>query len=129
MAAEYIFCSLTSQFFLLLRQPIKKDGLLQEPIACYEIAKRRYDFFMTYLGNHTINMTLVMVFLVGNKSNLLYIFWFFWNVDRPFVSQWIVDGVFAGIVIIYIYHLLKKESRNNCKRTMGDVSVINFNNL
>ena len=29
---------------VLLRQPIKKDGLLRQPIACYEIAKRTYDF-------------------------------------------------------------------------------------
>ena len=29
---------------LLLRQPIKKDGLLRQPIACYNIAKRTYDF-------------------------------------------------------------------------------------
>ena len=34
----------------------------------YEIAKRTYDFVMTYAGNRTINMTLVMRFLVGNKS-------------------------------------------------------------
>ena len=54
-------------FFLLLRQPIKKDLLLRQPIACYEIAKRTYDFVMTYVGNRTINMTLVMLFLVGNK--------------------------------------------------------------
>ena len=32
---------------VLLRQPIKKDGLLRQPIACYEIAKRTYDFVMT----------------------------------------------------------------------------------
>ena len=41
--------------------PIKKDGLLRQPITCYEIAK------MTYVGNSTINMPLVMLFLVGNK--------------------------------------------------------------
>ena len=35
--------------------------------ACYEIAKRTYDFVMTYVGYRTINMTLVMLFLVGNK--------------------------------------------------------------
>ena len=45
----------------------KKDGLLRQPIACYETAKRTYDFVMTYVGNRTINMTLVMLFLVGNK--------------------------------------------------------------
>ena len=58
---------MTSQTHLLLRQPIKKDGLLRQPIACYETAKRTYDFVMTYVGNRTINMTLVMLFLVGNK--------------------------------------------------------------
>ena len=52
---------------VLLQQPVKKDGLLQQPIACYEIAKRTYDFVMTYVGNRTINMTLVMLFLVGNN--------------------------------------------------------------
>ena len=52
---------------LLLRQPIQKHGLLRQPIACYEIVKRRYDFVMTYVGNRTINMALVMLFLVGNK--------------------------------------------------------------
>ena len=46
----------------------KKGGLLRQPIARYEIAKRTYDFVMTYVGNRTINMTLVMLFLVGNTS-------------------------------------------------------------
>ena len=50
---------------LLLRQPIKKDGLLRQPIACYEIAKMTYDFVMTYVGNRTINMPLVLLFLIG----------------------------------------------------------------
>ena len=45
---------------VLLRQPIKKDGLVRKPITCYEIVKRTYDFVMTYVGNRTINMTLVM---------------------------------------------------------------------
>ena len=53
---------------VLLRQPIKKVGLLRQPIACCEIAKRTYDFVMTYVGNRTINMTLVMLFLVGNNN-------------------------------------------------------------
>ena len=53
---------------VLLRQPIKNVGLLRQPIACYEIAKRTYDFVMTYVGNRTINMTLVMLFLVGNNN-------------------------------------------------------------
>ena len=57
MAAEYVCCTLTSH----------KIVLLQQPIACYEIAKRTYDFVMTYVGNRTINMTLVMLFPVGNK--------------------------------------------------------------
>ena len=69
MVAEYVFCSLTSpKKIVLLRQPIKKDGLLRQPIACYEIA---YDYVMTYVGNRTINMTLVMLFLVGNKKSYL----------------------------------------------------------
>ena len=34
----------------------------------YDIAKRTYDFVMTYMGNRTINMTLVMLFPVGNKK-------------------------------------------------------------
>ena len=53
---------------VLLRQPIKKDGLLRQPIACFKIAKRTYDFVMTYVGDRTINMTLVMLFLVGNNQ-------------------------------------------------------------
>ena len=61
MAAEYVYYSLTS--------PKKENVLLQQPIACYEIAKRTYDFVMTYVGNRTINMTLIMLFLVGNKIN------------------------------------------------------------
>ena len=44
---------------------MKKDGLLRQPIACYEIAMRTYDFVLTYVGNRTINMTLVMLLLVG----------------------------------------------------------------
>ena len=64
MAAEYVCYSLTSQFFLFLRQPIQKDGLLRQPIACYEITKWTYDFVMTYVGNRAINMTLVMLFLI-----------------------------------------------------------------
>ena len=63
MAAEYVCCYLTSLKFLLLRQP--ND--------CYEIAKRSYDFVMTYVGNRTINMTLVMLFLVGNNINSLHV--------------------------------------------------------
>ena len=35
---------------------------------CYEIAQRTYDFVMTYMGNRTINMTLVMLFLIINKT-------------------------------------------------------------
>ena len=52
---------------ILLRQPIKKDGLVRQPIACYEIATRTYGFVMIYVGNRTINVTLVMLFLVGNN--------------------------------------------------------------
>ena len=73
MAAEHECCSLTSHKKVLLRQPIKKDGFLQQPIACYEIAKRTYDFVMTYVGNRTIYMTLVILFLVGN--NPVYELW------------------------------------------------------
>ena len=51
---------------LLLRQPIKKDGLLRQSIVCYEIAQKTYDFVMTYVGNCTINMTLVLLFLVSS---------------------------------------------------------------
>ena len=60
-------CSLMSPKNLLLQQPIKKDGLFRQPIACYEIAKTTYDFVMTYMANCTINITLVMLFLVGNN--------------------------------------------------------------
>ena len=68
MAAEYVCCSLTSQKKeILLRQPMKNDGLLRQPIASYEITKRTYNFVMTYVGNRTINMTLVMLFIVVNK--------------------------------------------------------------
>ena len=31
---------------------------------CYKITKRTYNFVMTYVGSHMINMTLVMLFLV-----------------------------------------------------------------
>ena len=75
MAAEYVCCSLTSQNYFtlttpikkdgLLRQPIKKDGLLRQPIACYEIAKRIYDFEICGISYDKYN--LVMLFLVGNK--------------------------------------------------------------
>ena len=34
-------------------------------------ANRTYEFVMTYMGNRTINLTLVMLFLVGNN---IYIF-------------------------------------------------------
>ena len=67
MVAEYVCCSLTSPKNLLLRQPIKKDGLSRQSIACYDIAKMTYDFVMTYVGNFMINMTLVMLFLIGNN--------------------------------------------------------------
>ena len=59
----------------------QKDGLLREPIACYEIANRTFDFVMTYVENRTINMTLVMLFLVWHHhlhfaSTVVYkIFW------------------------------------------------------
>ena len=45
----------------------QKDELLRQQIACYEIAKKTYNFVMTYVRNRTINMTLVMLFLIGNK--------------------------------------------------------------
>ena len=74
MAAEYVCCLMTSQKIYsndsqskkmgLLQQPIKKDRLLRQPIMCYKITKRTYNFVMTYVGNHMINMTLVMLFLV-----------------------------------------------------------------
>ena len=67
MAVEYICCSLRTRKNVFLRQPIKKDGLLRQPIACYEIVKRTCNFVMTYVGNCTINITHVMLFLVGNK--------------------------------------------------------------
>ena len=59
---------------VILRQALKKDGHLRQPIACYEIAKRTYDFVMTYVGNRTINMTLVMLFLVDNKTFYVIIY-------------------------------------------------------
>ena len=62
-----LFLDVPNKVGLLLRQPMKKDGLLGQPIACYEIAKRTYDSIMTYVGNRTINMTLVILLLVGNK--------------------------------------------------------------
>ena len=68
MTAEYISCWMTSQIFLLLRQPNKKDGLLRQPITYYEIAKRTHDFVMTYVVNRKINMTLVILLLVSNKK-------------------------------------------------------------
>ena len=67
MAAEkrMLFLDVTNN--LLFGQPIKKDGLLRQPITCYEIAKRTYDFVISYVGYRTINMTPVMLFLLGNK--------------------------------------------------------------
>ena len=73
MAAEYVCCSLTLQQNLLLRQPI----------ACYEIAKRTYNFVVTYVVNRTINMTLVVLFLVGN--NVIYLQYY--NKARQFYSH------------------------------------------
>ena len=54
---------------VLLRQPIKNDG---QPIASYEITKRTYNFVMTYVGNRTINMILVMLFIVVNKRYFVF---------------------------------------------------------
>ena len=42
MAAEYVCCSMMYKKFVL-QQAIKKDGLLRQPITCYEIAKFCYD--------------------------------------------------------------------------------------
>ena len=39
----------------------KKDGLLRQPIACYKIDKRTYNFVMTYVGNRTINMEVINI--------------------------------------------------------------------
>ena len=58
---------------MLFLDVTKKDGLLQQTISYYEIAKRTYDFVMTYVGNRTINVTLAMPFLVGNKKGFVYI--------------------------------------------------------
>ena len=55
---------MTSQKMYSYDSQSKKDG---QPIACYQIAKRTYNIVMTYVGNCTINMTLVMLVLVGNK--------------------------------------------------------------
>ena len=63
MAAEFVSCSLTSQKKVRLRQPIKK----MDSYDSQSHATRTYDFVMTRVGNRMINMTLVMLFLVGNK--------------------------------------------------------------
>ena len=48
----------------MLFDDVTKNVLLRQPIACYEIAKRTYDFVMTYVGNRTTNMTLVILLLI-----------------------------------------------------------------
>ena len=60
-----LFFDVTNKFTI---GTIKNDVLLQRPIACHEIAKRTYDFVMIYVGNRTINMTLVILFLVDKKT-------------------------------------------------------------
>ena len=56
---------------VLLRESINKDVILRQPIACYEIAKKSYDFVMTYLENHTIYMTLVMLLINNTTTNFM----------------------------------------------------------
>ena len=71
---------------------MQNDGLLRQPIACYEIAKRTYDFGMTYDGNRTINMALVMLFLVGNNNNYdnIYLFYSSLSIYKGCnVAQWL----------------------------------------
>ena len=58
MAAEYVSCSMMSQI-----------DSYDSQNACYEI----YDFVMTYVGNRTIKMTLVILFLVGNKTTMFHL--------------------------------------------------------
>ena len=53
------------KFFFTLTTANQILLLLRQPIVCYEIAKRTYHFVMTYMGNRTINMPRVMLFLVG----------------------------------------------------------------
>ena len=71
MVAEYVCCSLTSQKKCTLMTANQKRWTLMT--ACYEIVKRTYDFVMTYVENCTINMTLVMLFLVGNTAKYNYL--------------------------------------------------------
>ena len=61
-----LFLDVTKCFYSYDSQSKKMDSY-DSQIACYKITKRTYDFVMTYVGNRTINMTLVMLFLVGNK--------------------------------------------------------------
>ena len=51
----------------ITKQPVKK----MDSYNSYKIAKKTYDFGMTYVRNRTINMTLVMLFLVGNKKQFV----------------------------------------------------------
>ena len=44
-----------TNFFTPTTANQKTYGLIRQPIACYEIAKRTYDFVMTYVENRTIN--------------------------------------------------------------------------
>ena len=61
-----LFLDVTNKCTLTTANQKKMDYYDSQSI-CYEIAKRISNFVMTYVGNCMINMTLVMLFLVGNK--------------------------------------------------------------
>ena len=54
--------------FLDVTKKRRKKVLLRVPIKKMDSYDRTYDFVMTYVGNRTINMTLVMLFLIGNQK-------------------------------------------------------------
>ena len=61
----------------------------------YNIAKRTYDFVMTYMENCTINMTLVMLFPVGNKKAHLLL------IKKKVASVVVAAGFLSHWVILY----------------------------
>ena len=62
---------------------------------------KRHDFVMTYVGNHTINMTFVMLFLIGN--NFIYIIYIY--IYIYIIHICCCCGVVVFCVVFYFYFL------------------------
>ena len=87
----------------------KRWTLIWQPIACYEIAKRTCDFVMSYMGNRTINMTLIMLFLGAGHSS---------EVERSLIVRWVIGSILHGVEPLS-YFSFQPVLHNWCNKGCG----------